>query len=215
MMFLSIFLAFGSFEADNGVAIERDTQRKMQFAEVVGEAKMVIQDERTMMEHRLTSYGKLSVDPKSQKTFLYSPLDENGEVQQGKQIFFEDGYGKIYANEAVLTYTREKGKLYPDLLELKGDVRIENHWGGASQYSLADFAKYRFATKTVQLESEKEKSVLVFDTLNKLQVSAPMIEMKRDALGEEKIRGIGRVRFIFDAQEFEQFKKKFPLFNEH
>lgn len=216
-LFLSLALlgmSSSTFEAHEGVTIERDPQKKLHFAECTGESRIIIKDERTKMEHHLVSYGKMSIDPKNHKTHLESPVGSDGEVPSGKQIHFKDDLGEIYANKAVLTYAYLEGRLHPEFLELEGDVKIENHWGGASHYALADHARFRFETNVLQLEADPKGSVLVFDPVNKLQVSAPKIEMKRESQGEEKIQGFGHVRFVFEAKELEAIKKKFPLLKE-
>ena len=80
------------------------------------------------------------------------------------------------------------------------------------RYALADKLEYDPKTEKMYLLAEKDKRVLYYDAEKELRVSAPAIEILRDASqGEEVFRGVGDVRFTFAETEFQKLSSLLRL----
>jgi hypothetical protein len=76
------------------------------------------------------------------------------------------------------------------------------------EYALADVVEYSPQTKEVQLSALNKGRVLFFDKVNNLQISAPALKIKRDAVTQkDSIQGVGDVRFNFVKHELDKMKK--------
>jgi hypothetical protein len=120
--------------------------------------------------------------------------------------------GEIFADKAFFYYSFDQGRLVPKRLELIGDVKIHNHASGSIQYALADRAEYQFRDNTLLLHSVERPRVLFYDTFNKVQASAPMLQVQRNPkTGHEAIQGHGDVHFLFAEEEWNELKNRFSL----
>lgn len=151
--------------------------------------------------HRLTVYDALSIDPILKRVVMSS----NG----SDPIYFRDPHGEIYADRAELLYD-EKQK--PLRLILEGNIRLQNTTAGALQYALADEGIFEFEKNTLTLKAKTRPRVLFYDELNKVQASAPGLTINRDPKnGQNVLRGMGNVRFIFAEEELNELKKRFSF----
>lgn len=153
-------------------------------------------------EHRLNVPGILTIYP--EQHFLEITYDGN------EQIFFSDHYGQIHADKILLTYQDVSGKLEPLKIQFEGNIRMQNNAPGTAQYALADEAFFEFGKSTLTLQSKKR--VLFYDELNKVEASAPSLVINRDPkTGQNIMRGIGNVRFVFAEEELNELKKRFSF----
>lgn len=194
-------------------------KRQLRTMEANGVSVLTHTDEATGLSHELTCHGKLVVNHENLETVLESPVDGDGAVPVGKQVFFHDHMGEIYADKAQLNYEIVGNEIVPSRLVLTGNVTIFDRYsasgdlaGTVLRYAIADKVEYLPKTKEITFSGKGKKRVLFFDKLNNIQISATALKMKRDPFtAKESVKGIGDVRFSFVEQEFEQLKNKFNL----
>lgn len=177
-----------------------------------GPSKLVSKQGQNNTEHQLTVYGNLVIDHRALKMTMESPRTSSGEVEAGKQLHFQDALGEVFADRGILLYAFDEKRIVPKKLILEGNVKIHNHSSLALQYALADKAELNFDTNTLILSATQRPSVLFYDQLNKIEASAPTLQIKRDAnTGKEIIQSQGNVRFIFAEDELNELKKRFSF----
>ena len=148
--------------------------------------------------------GEIVVDKKNHLITLITP----GTTPE-KQIYYNDGMGRAYANIVVLEYTEG---MEPKKLSLIGNVKIMNREGVLTQYILADRADYLFESLQTNITADKGNRVILFDRPNNLHVSAPGIKItKNPETKKDSIQGIGDVRFQLVEEELELIRKSFLL----
>lgn len=182
-----------------------------------GETIMTLLDEAKGIMHTLTCYGKVILDNEHLITHLESPRDAYGKVLPGKQVFFEDRLGEVYADKADLLYEYANKSIVPAKLILTGNVWILNRStaheedpGKFLQYSIAETVEFYPQTKEMHFFSKENGRVLFFDKANNVQMSAPALKIKRDPNSKaDSIHGVGDVRFSFLENELEQLRKRF------
>lgn len=169
-------------------------------------------------EHRLSCHGTVTLHHEDLTAELTSPISPTGDVMSDRQVEFHDAIGKIYADKVSVLYSQSEGQLKPTAITLEGNIRICNKDNQAEnskayfQYALADRMEYNFDTQGVRLSALPGSRVLFFDAINKLQVSAPQLMIKRDSSNLKNIvQGKGDVRFSFIEQEQNLIKNKFSL----
>lgn len=70
------------------------------------------------------------------------------------------------------------------------------------QHLVADAIRINLFENTADLFSKEEGRVLLYDQINKLEMSADQVRINwGERLGDERIEGIGDVRFTFDQKE--------------
>lgn len=214
--------AFGQLQGDREVRLyylQENGKKKVRLIESLGETVVAYSDEDKKLIHTLTSYEKVTIDQVNLKTTAESPKDSNGRVVEGMQIYFHDIYGEIYADHAVLDYIQVNGKLNPEKLTLRGNVRILNRSSvnpeeseAFLQYALSDIVEFYPATNEMIMSSLSNGRVLFYDKANNLQISAPGVKIKRDLITKkESIQGIGDARFSLVDHELEKLKNHFSL----
>lgn len=167
-------------------------------------------------EHVLTCHGDVVVDHLAGKANLNSPIDSEGNVIKDRQVFFQDYLGTIYADKVKLDYTTVEQQLTPKLLFMEGHVVLQNQFSQGDspvfQYALADNVEFNPKTQNMILRSKENRRVLFFDKVNNIQVSAPMLTIKRDPnTGKDFVKGSGDVRFTFLEKELDQLRQYFNL----
>lgn len=193
--------------------------KALKSIDTTGDSVLTYIDETNGFSHILKCYGPLKVDHVKMETKMYSPKDVNGKVIEGKQVYFEDPKGDIYANNALVQYSQVEGKLTPTKVILAGNVKIANRLPSIEdpsktvpQYILADRVEFYPQTKEMIFKASKNRRVLFFDKVNTLELSAPGLKIIRDsATKKEQIQGLGDVRFSFVEPEFEQLRERFSL----
>lgn len=198
---------------------EENGKKKIKEVESLGETVIAHIDDDKKLIHTLTSYGKTTVDHLLLTTTIESPLDSNGNVIEGTQIYFHDVLGEIYADKAVLDYKETDGLVTLEKLTLKGNVRILNRSNvnpeeseAFLQYALTDIAEFYPATSELLMTAEDNARVLFYDKANNLSVSATGVKIKRNAMTKkESIQGIGDARFSLVDHELDKLKTHFCL----
>jgi lipopolysaccharide export system protein LptA len=147
--------------------------------------------------HTLLAPGGIFVDPAAKRTlFLRSP---------DSQIHFIDAFGEIYADAGELDY---EGKALKQM-KMEGKVFMAHAPPGKEDrsYAYADKVTYDPETKEMVMEGDR---VLIYDRVNKMEVSAPRLRVRRDQeTQKDRIKGEGDVRFTLDEKEFEMLKQRF------
>lgn len=193
-------------------------ENHLQRIEAAGKTILTFDEPDDGLHHTLTCYGGICVDHPNGKMVLSSPIDAQGNVAKGDQVFFKDHLGTIYANRVSIDYELVEHHLEPKLLILEGHVIMQNQFSSADgengsllQYALADRVEFNPKTQDVVLKG-KSKRVLFFDKINNVQVSAPALTIKRDPkTGKDYVKGAGDVRFTFLERELEQLREHFNL----
>lgn len=194
----------GRLESSGKVEITRKN-KLLHSVFVQGPAQLLWKDPVDGNEHRLVIPGTLTVYP-DQHIMEIANTSEEG------QVFFSDNYGQIYSDRIVLTFQEISDKLEPLKIQFEGNVRLQNNTPGTLQYALADEAIFEFGKRTLALQSKSRPRVLFYDELNKIEASAPSLVINRDPkTGQNIMRGIGNVRFVFAEEELNELKKRFSL----
>lgn len=193
----------GTLDASGKVEITRKN-KKLHRVLVEGPSKLLWKDPAGGNEHRLNIPGTLNMYPELHVMEIVNAGSE--------QIFFSDHYGQIYADRIILNFKEASGKLEPLKIQFFGNVRLQNNTPGTEQYALADEAFFEFGKSTLTLQSQQRPRVLFYDELNKIEASAPALVINRDPrTGQNVMRGIGNVRFVFAEEELNELKKRFSL----
>lgn len=196
----------GKWESLAAITLYRDSDGSLQSISSEGPAHFYVKDSKQGVEHLLKTPGAVFIDHRKGTMHMKGLRDK----EKNYPVHFEDPFGEIDADEAILSYSYLEGKFTPLRLLLKGDVKVENRSPLARQYALADEAEFFFISNTLTLRAENKSRVLLYDALNKMQASAPILEIKRDpATGKDSFQGVGPVRFIFAEEEFEELKRRF------
>lgn len=216
---------YGSLTANGEISLflhRKKGEEELQRIQTDGKTVLNYVEKGRDGSHTLTSYGRIIVDYVEGVTMIESPRNEYGQVVEGKQVNFQDGMGIIDADQVLLTYAKEKGSMQLKKLKLEGHVRILNKYTGAHdnrtplmQYALADWVEYIPETAEMILGSNEGSRVLFFDRVNRIQVSAPELKVKRHPdTKKESVQGKGDVRFTLMEQEMEQLRKCFNMIEE-
>lgn len=169
--------------------------------------------------HTLICHGPLTVDHEHLKVVMECPKDEMGRFLEDKQVFFEDQFGKIYADKAMISYAWREGQMEMQQIILEGNVHILSYQKKKEspelQYAMADKIEYTLLSKEMVFSSQKGRRVLLYDAVNHMQISAPALRVQRDQLTKkDSIQGVGDVRFSFVENEFEQLQQRFRFSQE-
>lgn len=209
--------SFGKLVTDGPLVCVRGAEKNIRLIECQSPAFLSRHDLDADFCYTLNCQGTITIDNENKCMTLLSPKELNGVNRREHQILYEDPHGTVTANEAKMFYTYQEGKLVPDRLVVSGDVQITNRFAPSkelqetyAQYILADQAEVFIAAKEVLLRSSDR--VLLFDKINRLELSAPTVKIKRnEATKKESIQGIGDVRFVFIDTEFNKIKERFLL----
>lgn len=168
--------------------------------------------------HWLICQGQVLIDHEAKKARLSSDQNTQGQVPEGKQVFYHDQLGQVQADLVTIEYQEMAGKWVPVKFILEGNVYVVDHKGlnqgnQAGQiplhYVLADYVEYTPHNKEMYFSSKSGRRVLFYDKINQLQVSAPALKITRDQVTKkEAIQGIGDVRFHFLNSELKQLLKR-------
>ncbi|MCB1114291.1 MAG: hypothetical protein KDK62_06000 [Chlamydiia bacterium] len=124
-----------------------------------------------------------------------------------QQIHFMDAYGEIFADHFEVKY---KDKVVESMkMEGKVFLAYSRPQEEDRSYAYADTVTYDPTTQEMVMIGDR---VLVYDRVNKMEVSAPKLRIRRDqATQKERIKGEGDVRFTLDEKEFDILKNKFKF----
>lgn len=212
----------GTLDAEEDVRlalISIQGKKVLRGIETYGKALLIYIDPDTKFDHKLQSYGSLRIDHQKMETKLQSPVNEEGRVLAGNQVYFKDAKGEIYADKAFIKYDYFDNKIAPVRIVLQGNVKIANNLERSEkdktpieQYILADRVDFIPQTNEMIFKSHKGNRVLLFDQSNSLEVSAPGLKLIRDkATRKETVQGLGDVRFNFVDGELDQIRRHFSF----
>lgn len=215
-------MGMGQLLTDKEIRIKRhyiDGLKQLHSIESLGPTTLTYADETKEVAHTLICHGTVFVDHQLLRTTMDSPIDENGNVIAGMQVYFQDNMGDIYADKLQIIYAIINHAIVPTKLLLEGHVHIFNRCtidpereSPYQQYAIADTVDYTPQAKEISLSAKENERVLFFDKVNNLQVSAPGLKIRRDqTTKKESIQGIGNVRFNFVEKEFDEMDKYFHL----
>ncbi|MBA3816658.1 MAG: hypothetical protein H0X29_09120 [Parachlamydiaceae bacterium] len=195
-------------------------KKVLKAIESLSETVLTYREEDKNFSHTLSCSGPVTVDHEKMETRLVSNKNDFGDIDEARQVHFEDSQGEIFADKVLIKYALLKGSISVSKIYLVGNVKIYNRLNSAEdetivvlQYALADRVDFRPHTKEMLFKSSNTtRRVLFFDKTNNLQVSAPALKIIRDkATGIDSIKGDGDVRFSLLESEFEQLRKRFSL----
>ncbi|MBA3722712.1 MAG: hypothetical protein H0W88_09975 [Parachlamydiaceae bacterium] len=183
------------------------------------ETELTYKDKNKNFVHKVYCHGPMMIDHEHLTVVMESPKAENGEVPEGKQVYFEDLLGDIYSDSVVLNYSLQEKTLVPSKLLMQGNVKMLNRFDGhiqesssVLQYALADSVEYDPKNSVMILKGLNGNRVLFYDKVNNLQMSAPALTISRDEKSKrESIKGSGDVRFTFIEHEIDQLRQHFQL----
>ncbi|WP_154017789.1 hypothetical protein [Candidatus Protochlamydia phocaeensis] len=183
------------------------------------DTELTYMDSKKGIAHRVVCCGPVEIDHEKYEMRMQSPTDLQGEVQEGKQIYFENALGDMYADRMHLVYSLESGKMVPAKITLEGHVQMLNRFDGhfqesssVLQYALADRVEFFPAVQEILLSSSPGSRVLFFDKVNNVKMSAPSLKIRHDEKSQKgSIQGIGDVRFTFIEKEMDQLRQRFRL----
>ncbi len=213
---------YGDLRCDQKVSLKRhrfEGMWQLKGIETEGVTHLLYRGDPTTT-HCLTCYGVVSIHHDELFTTLHSPKNSENQVEEAKQLLFEDGYGRIYADKAKIEYDMIGLRPKPCKIILCGNVRMHNSYKqplgsetDVQQYALADLVEFYPETRQMRFSSlDPKRRVLFFDRVNNLQMSAPRLSISRGPhQGKETIKGEGDVQFVFREQEVELFKKRFQM----
>lgn len=209
--------SFGRLVSEGPIYLYRNEDRKISLIECKKPVVITRHDPETHFCHTLQCYGTMTIDPEKMTVWLTSPKETDGTVKKEWQIAYEDVLGTMTSDIATMTYVNCEGSVKPSKLVAEGDVQITNRFAPSkelqetyAQYILADKAEIFVETKEAFLSSTDR--VLLFDKINRLELSAPAVKIKRnEATNKESIQGVGDARFVFVDHEFDKIKKRFLL----
>lgn len=195
----------GILEAQGPVIVhikERGGVREVVKVVCQDRVELVIKDKNND-EHRLSASESLVIDREAEKIEVYAKPEQ--------PTCFKDKHGSIIANHMCLHFSSVEEM--PLQLTVDGEVQIANKFSlnedHILQYILADQAKYEFSDRELTLSGGNNR-VLLYDKLNNLELSAPILKIKRDKLTDkDSVSGVGDVRFVFIDQELEKIKNRF------
>lgn len=183
------------------------------------ETEITFFDIKKESPRKIMCHGSLLIDQENLQVWMHSPKDEQGQVLENKQIFFDDLMGEMCADSVQMHYERQEKQFLPKKINLLGNVQIFNRFDGhvqesssVLQYALADQVEYLPESQDMLLTGKNGNRVLFFDKINSLQMSAPGLKIHLDqTTRKESVQGIGDVRFTFIEREFNQLKARFRM----
>ncbi|MBA3604117.1 MAG: hypothetical protein H0W50_10885, partial [Parachlamydiaceae bacterium] len=210
----------GNFQSDQELRVFYTGvkgQRNLRAIESEGHLLLRRDDSLKKQSHWLICDGNMLVNHEAMTVIFQSFEDFEGKVKRDKQVYFYDSLGEIQADKITISYQEVAGKFEATKVKLEGNVFMIDHKDVQDaiepersfvHYALADFVEYILTDKEMHLYSKVGNRVLFYDKINKLNMSAPALKVKRDdQTKKESVKGIGDVRFHFLDSELEQLRK--------
>ncbi|WP_042281120.1 hypothetical protein [Candidatus Protochlamydia sp. R18] len=176
-------------------------------------------DSQKELSYKIISPGKLVIDHENFVTTIEGLKDKEGNLVIGEQVYFENSFGDIYADQVYISYEWKNQRLIPSKIILTGNIKLMNRYDGLSQgtssilqYAMADQVEYFPDSHEMTLFGKNGHRVLFFDKVNNVQISAPALRIRNNKKNHKNsFQGIGDVRFTFIEKELSQFKQRFSL----
>jgi hypothetical protein len=193
-------------------------KKELKKLECRGETHLTVDDSKKNYGCTFVCYGQVSVDRDEQIILMSSPINGAGFTDKGAQVFFQDGLAKMSADRVHLYFVDSDEKPILEKVILEGNVQLMNRLAqlldGETpiQYALADKIEYLSRSKELNLISSSSQRVLFQDSVNRIQISAPALKIKRSSAAQRGyIQGVGDVRFSFAKNEMDLIKDTFFL----
>lgn len=120
-------------------------------------------------------------------------------------VHFQDVKGRMFAKSAVFDLTSQE-------CILVGDVKMIHREGPLEQFAIAERVILSKEKKEARFFAQKGGKVLFYDRVNRLQMSAPQINIVKDPVtNQDAVKGVGKVRFHFKDEEYERLRQYFLL----
>lgn len=120
-------------------------------------------------------------------------------------VTFQDEKGRMFAKSAVFDLTFQE-------CILEGDVKMIHREGPLEQFAIAERVILSKERKEARFFCQKGGRVLFYDRVNRLQMSAPQINIVKDpSTNQNAVKGVGKVRFHFKDEEYERLRQYFLL----
>lgn len=209
--------ALGTLVSDGELEILQQEQKKHRLLRAIrtrGSSTLDFKDE-TGKSHHLLGHGPFIFDREKLRATFDSPK-RNGQVLPEKQLFYRSEDLSLFANQALMEYTASQGHLRPSMLTLAGSVRLFSTDADRPRFALADRLSFSTTTRTMILTAESGKRVLFTDEKQGIRIAAQEVHVTRDPESrEDRVQGVGNVKFTFTDEENSQLKKMFPHYSPH
>ena len=169
----------------------------LQTIKAKGKTTLTYQDGR-----KLISHGTLLIDREKMTASLQSP-QVRGKVPEGKQLWYEENDLGLFADQALVEYAAQEGRLQPVSLSLKGHVKFfSRDPQKPSRVGLSDRISYSPTTRTFILSADPGHKVLFYNEEDNINLAAQEIHITEDPTTKKQlVKGIGNVQLIFTAEE--------------
>lgn len=182
---------------------------KVSHVECVGPTEMAMGGEG----NRLRCQGVTTVDLQQQRMTLVSPRDGLGKVRPEDQLVYQGSEGELTSDQLAIDYILSAGEVIPKYFAAQGHVCLaRKSQAGGVQYALADALDYSPESGAMRFRAIAPRRVVFFDRQYDLKVSAPEVQITRDArTGQEKVKGLGDLRMTLLDQELAHLRKRFAI----
>lgn len=131
-----------------------------------------------------------------------------------QQVLLTTSQGEVQSHTLTIDFEIANRSFVPRAFEAKGEVCLRKlQEQERVQYALADRLIYWPQSHELKFQAHPHKRVIFFDQQYDIKVSAKAVNVTRNALGKESVKGIGDVRFTLLDQEIAQLRKRFALGN--
>jgi hypothetical protein len=186
----------GTLQSNGELVIQtREGHADVQTIEATGKTRLELVSPETEEKQTLTSYGTITINRENDTILGKSPSIED------QQLSYEKGHFILYADEGEVKQSVS--------VDLRGHVRVlskDPH--KSSRCAVADRLYYDFLFSTIHLLADTGKKVLFWDEGKNITMSAQEIRIYLDGK-EERVKGIGPVRFSFNEEEQNMMQKFF------
>lgn len=200
---------FGRLHSVKDVEIYRDPLTgDTQKVVCRGTSTLVLEDGR-----RVRCYKSIFLDVDKGEISFESPA-RIGRTYPRKQVVYTDQSIRIAADRMQLKYGQDKDGLQVQHITLEGSVQMEQDTPGIDpvhQYALADRVEIFPKEKRVSLYAVENSSVIFYDEIQEMQISAPAVHGVRGKDSDTRgiWRGEGNVRMSLAEEEVEALKARF------
>ncbi len=202
----------GLLTTDGELEITQQQQKQHRLLKSIrarGSSTLDFKDE-TDKVHHLLGHGPFHFDRERLRATFDSPK-RNGLTVPEKQLFYRSEDLALFANQAQMEYTDAEGRLRPSVLTLTGNIRLFSADENKPRFAVGDRMSLSTTTRTLILTANPGKRVLYTDDTQGMKIAAQEVHITRDPeTHEERVQGVGNVKFSFTDEENTLLKKLFP-----
>lgn len=198
---------------------EVDGKEAIRFLQCKRQARLSYSKASNGADRKIYCPGPLSIDQgRLEVTLQGIPSQGDQEGNNKSQVLIEDVLGEMHADSVFLHYAID-GRPVIRKMVLEGSVSLVNRFDGHPEESgsvlhlgLADRVVYLPESNEMVLSSMEGNRVLFIDSVNHVQMSAPSLTVRHDALSHKNtVQGFGDVRFTFLESEIKELAGRFPM----